>query len=615
MAFWDTWFVTKDIAQKNNYKLDLFEAVSQSTQIADMSAIKKYFNKLYDSGGSNDFNTFGVVQQLDGLYVSQKSNKVARLTDYRSMALFPQIATALDTICYAAQIPDENNQLVTLRINDKNLDPRDIEIIRDAAQEYLDLFDFDNNFIEFFRKLLVQGQLCWQNIVAKDDQQQGIIDIHFIPSEAYEFCYDLKTRKKFGIMITNFAADIYNIAAINGLSNYGVGNVNIGGNYRSLNCYQQLLNDECVVLPFEQLTYVDSGVYSADNKIVYSPLERSRRAFNQLMLVEDAILIYRMVRSPEKYVFNVDIGQMPQSKGRQKVAQLMKQFSTKKTYDPATGTVGKVYDPMQMTENFWFVKGADSAGISVETLQSQHNFGQLDDLEYFLKKLYRSLNIPTARFIGEGTGAAIVNGGESGITPEEYNFAKFIMSLQKRFALGLLNGLQVHLKLKGLWDIYNLTRHKLDIIFNPPVEYQQFYRQKLLTSKVEMLKSVLGEEAITTMFSEKYALEYFMGWDQDKIEENHRQRLKEQIRNAKQAALLQAVKQSGSVDIANESLGFDKTLAEILLDGINTKSSSSSQSDDGGDDLDYDTFDQTETDDTQQSVDQQSDVDYSDVQI
>jgi hypothetical protein len=112
-------------------------------------------------------------------------------------------------------------------------------------------------------------------------------------------------------MITNFAADIYNIAAINGLSNYGVGNVNIGGNYRSLNCYQQLLNDECVVLPFEQLTYVDSGVYSADNKIVYSPLERSRRAFNQLMLVEDAILIYRMVRSPEKYVFNVDIGQMP----------------------------------------------------------------------------------------------------------------------------------------------------------------------------------------------------------------------------------------------------------------------------------------------------------------
>ena len=89
------------------------------------------------------------------------------------------------------------------------------------------------------------------------------------------------------------------------------------------------------------------GIYSADNKVVFSPLERVRRAYNQLLLIEDAILIYRMVRAPEKYVFNVDIGKMGQAKGQQKVAQLMKQFGTKKTYDSNTGTVGKAYDPMQ----------------------------------------------------------------------------------------------------------------------------------------------------------------------------------------------------------------------------------------------------------------------------
>jgi hypothetical protein len=122
------------------------------------------------------------------------------------------------------------------------------------------------------------------------------------------------------------------------------------------------------------------GIYSADNKIVFSPLERVRRAYNQLLLIEDAILIYRMVRAPEKYVFNVDIGKMGQAKGQQKVAQLMKQFGTKKTYDSSTGTIGKAYDPMQMTENFWFVKGADSEGITVNTLTSAHNFGNLDDL-------------------------------------------------------------------------------------------------------------------------------------------------------------------------------------------------------------------------------------------
>jgi hypothetical protein len=154
----------------------------------------------------------------------------------------------------------------------------------------------------------------------------------------------------------------------------------LDGNLSRLNCYQDLMDEKVLVLPFEQLTYVDSGVYSADNKVVYSPLERARRAYNQLMLIEDAILIYRMVRAPEKYVFNVDIGKMSQVKGQQKVAQLQKQFATKKTYDSATGTVGKVYDPMQMTENFWFVKGADSEGITVNTLTSAHNFGNLDDL-------------------------------------------------------------------------------------------------------------------------------------------------------------------------------------------------------------------------------------------
>ena len=181
------------------------------------------------------------------------------------------------------------------------------------------------------------------------------------------------------------------------------------GAYSSLNCYEELLEDKCIVLPFEQLTYIDSGIYNRDHRVVYSPLERAKRPFNQLKLIEDAILIYRVSRSPEKYVFNVDVGKMSKARGEEEVAKLMKQFGTKKTYDPATGTVGKAYDPMQMTENFWFVKGADSEGISVNTLTSAHNFGNLDDLEYFYKKLLRSLNIPIARYFEAN--AVIQNNG------------------------------------------------------------------------------------------------------------------------------------------------------------------------------------------------------------
>ena len=346
------------------------------------------------------------------------------------------------------------------------------------------------------------------------------------------------------------------------------------------------------------------GIYSADNKVVFSPLERVRRAYNQLLLIEDAILIYRMVRAPEKYVFNVDIGKMGQAKGQQKVAQLMKQFGTKKTYDSSTGTVGKAYDPMQMTENFWFVKGADSEGITVNTLTSAHNFGNLDDLQYFLKKLYRSLNIPISRYF-ESNVAINTGSSESNISAEELNFAKFIMSLQKRFAIGLLDGLIVHLKFKGLWDLYKLTRSKLDVLFTPPVEWQVYRRKNLLNAKLEMVKLFVGEESISKLFSEEYALIHFMGWNKNQIEQNAIQRFNEQIRHAKEEALLEKVKSGGTIDFKDENLGFDDTLRNILLKDIvlpkdGSDGESNTNDDTGDDDISFDDtevdFDTEETD-------------------
>lgn len=563
MAIWDLIAVNKEQAQQNNYKKQLFDTVSNSTETADMSAIKKFFDRVYQSGGSQ-WDSFGVDQTLDkDVYVSQVTTKLQKLRDYRQMALFPQIASAIDTMCYSAVVQDENNNVVTLNVKNKRLEVSDIEAIKEAAQEYLDLFDFNNNFTQFFRKMVIEGQLCWENIVAKDDKECGIIDVNFIPADAYEFCWDIKRRTKYGIMITNVAASEYNITALaNGLNNINIdGATNLGSNLANLNCYDQMKDNKVLVIPFEQLTYVDSGIYSFDNKMVFSPLERARRAYNQLMLIEDAILIYRMVRAPQKYVFNVDIGKMGAAKGQQKVAQLKKQFGTKKTYDPSTGTVGKAYDPMQMTENFWFVKGADSEGINVQQLTSQHNFGNLDDLEYFYKKLLKSLNIPVARYFGQN--AIIQNNPESGITNEELNFAKFIMSLQQRFAAGILDGVITHLKLKGLWDLYKLQKSDLQVVFTQPIEYQQYRKQKLLESKVTMMKNLLGDD-IAQLFSNEYALTYFMGWDKDTIELNEQQKFKEQVRAAQRNSIIKKVEETGTIDTTSDELGWQQTFRQIL---------------------------------------------------
>lgn len=566
MAWRDVFVLKKDQAETNNYKLDLFNTVSQTDEIANMSAIKKYFNALYDTDYSG-INGFNVSQSIkDSIYVAEASNKIARLIDYRNMAQFGELAQAIDMICYSSNIPDENNNLIDIKITDPYLEPKDIESIRNAIQDYLDLFDFDNNIEEYFRTFIIEGQLCWENIVAKDDLEQGIIGINIIPNDAYEFCYDLKNRRKIGIMITNTMADNFNLSNSIGLRSITAASTALRG-YSSLNCYEELLEDKCIVMPFDQLTYIDTGFYNSDNKVVFSPLERAKRPFNQLKLIEDAILIYRVSRSPEKYVFNVDVGKMGKSKGEMEVAKLQKQFGSKKVYDPNTGTIGKAYDPLQITENFWFVKGADSEGITVNPLQANHNFGNLDDLDYFIKKLLRSLNIPISRFFGEQS-ALINNGDDQGITADELNFAKFIMSLQKRFALGLVNGAITHLKYIGLWDLYKLSKNKIKIIINPPVEYVQYRRQKLLESKVEMLKSVLGEEATTSIFSADYALELFMGWDKDKIERNKQMKFQEMIESAKLTFIKTKIEEAGTIDFKLDPDN-GMTFAQILQQGLN----------------------------------------------
>ena len=565
MSWRDIFAINKNDASSNNYKLALFNQVNDSSEIASMSTIKQYFNNLYNI--NNVFSSFSVGQTLHNAYISEDHDKITRLQQYRNIAADHQLGKPIDMMCYSANIPDENNELIHIQITDQYLDAKDIQRIKDCIQEYLNLFDFENNFEEYFRTFIIEGQICWENIVAKDDIEQGIIGINIIPNDAYEFCYDTLTRQKIGIMIRNTLADNFYISDVIGCRSINGATCSIAGHYNNLNCYDELLENKCIVLPWDQLTYVDSGRYSDDSKVVYSILERAKRPFNQLKLMEDAILIYRLARSPEKYVFNVDIGKMSARAGEQKVSQLKKQFGTKKVYDPVTSSVGKAYDPMQMMESFWFVKGSDSAGISVSPLQSSHNFGNLDDLDYFRKNLLTSLNIPISRFYASDQ--TIVNGnGDGSITADELNFAKFIMSQQRRFSAGLLNGAIIHLKLTGLWEVYKLTRDKIKIIINPPTEYEAFRRQKQLENKVSMMKTLLGEETVSKLFSTEIALELFMGWDKAKIERNNQRKFNEAIKAAKLEYYTEKIKESGTIDVKNDEEAL--TFKEVLQQGLNT---------------------------------------------
>ena len=189
---------------------------------------------------------------------------------------------------------------------------------------------------------------------------------------------------------------------------------------------------------------------------------------------------------------------------------------------------------------------------------------------------------------------------EGGISAEELNFAKFIMSLQKRFALGLLNGLTTHLKFKGLWDLYGLSRNKLDVIFTPPIEYQQYRRQKLLESKLAMIKAAVGEERATKLFSDEYVLTNFMGWNQNQIENNKKQQFLESIEQKRQALILSNIEKTGKMEEGEDSLKeiLTKDLNNVEEGGTDSSSSDSSSGDEFGTDDSSSDSDDFGTDDS-----------------
>jgi hypothetical protein len=279
-----------------------------------------------------------------------------------------------------------------------------------------------------------------------------------------------------------------------------------------------------IFLPWDQVTYVSTGKYNSAGPMVYPVLERARKAYNQLSLIEDAIIIYRLVRAPERLVFNVDTGTLPRARAEEEVQKIMKRYQSKKVYNPTTGTVANGYDPHHMLENYFFVKPAGSEGTEVDTLGGSMNLGELEDLHYFVKKLYISLKIPFNRYLEPTVNIENVDS----ITYEEFRFAKFIMRIQNAFASGVEEGFITHLKLKGLWSQHNLRHRDISVVFTPPIIYEIYNQQRLLEIKLNNYTAF--NDAMDSMNS--YAMEKYLELSPDEINRIWRMKEEDALRQA-----------------------------------------------------------------------------------
>ena len=552
----------QNLKSRENYSeinsiLSTFAEISQTKEAN--SVIERAFSNIIktqpyiDANWSNNFYT-ALFNTLNGTQVNSNlayvpTGKTARLAEYNRMAQSAEINACLDEISDSAINFNEKKQIIEIQFNDVDYIPDGPEgqkkreeleekrsILYKEFYKFIQPLKLHTKLHRYVKNFLKTGECCWENIIDPDNKEEGIIDFKFIPSHSFDFAYDKETYEKVGIWVKVLKTKtgstlnyddggLASSASVRGLGPSVPYNSYTGNCYElgSLNRVDDYTQGDLLFLPWEQVTYVESGEHSPDDLIVYPLIEQARRPYNQLVCTEDSIIIYRLARSPTRLVFNVGVGMSNNSKAAQQVQQLIRKYNVAKTYNSTTGTTNNTRDPHTMTESFWFMKSANGEGTDVTELSSSVDMGELPDLEHFQKKLWAALHVPAKRFLEPDSAYVRSN---DGIGQDEYRFCKFIIRILSNFSEGIKNSFIVNLQLQGQLERLNIDESFFDIHFVNPLSYELFEQGRVLAQRIEMYKSITENEG----FSKELAMKKYLNFTDDDIEDNWVALEKETIR-------------------------------------------------------------------------------------
>jgi hypothetical protein len=422
----------------------------------------------------------------DFMYANIQPDKGRRLMDYRVMAAYSEVADALDEICDEFINKDEQGEIVKLGFIDSGLSETQKSKVKKEFQKYIGYFDLEHKGWEYVRQMLVDAEIYWEHIIHKKHPKEGILGVVAIPSDVIDPVFEnVQNMIVKGYLLRKPIYDAKNPGKVS--------------------------KTELIPMDINQVTYINSGIWNESKNLRLPFIENARRAYRQLSLIEDSIVIYRLVRAPERLVFNVDVGNMPPPKAEAYLRKLMTNYWSKRTYDSNQSATVQKFNPQSMLDSFWFAKRAGSEGTSVTQLAGGANLGELTDLMYFVKKLYNSLKVPSTRLNPDDPykdGADILR--------EELKFARFVIRQQQRFASGLKNGFITHLKLKGIYEEMRLKETHIDLTFNVPTNFYELREQQKFQLRAENFNTITTSDFI----SKTYAQKKYLGWNDSEVMAN-----------------------------------------------------------------------------------------------
>jgi len=429
------------------------------------------------------------------MYATLDVDKYRRVRDYRTMAQFAEVADALDEICDEFLNEDEHGNMINLTMRNVagDIDPLASKQLQSEFDKFINLFDLKENAWEYVRSLLVDGELYFENIVHEKHLKEGILGVINVPVQAIDPVYDNYQNMHVKAFLLRKAKHHKEAED-------------------HQDSYTGTQDKDFIPMEKNQVTYINSGTWNEGKTFRIPFIENARRAYRQLSLIEDSIIIYRLVRAPERLVFNVDVGNMSPPKAEGYIRKLMQNYWSKKAFSLDDNQRVNSFNPQSILDAYWFPKREGSTGTEVNTLPGGQNLGELQDLVYFVKKLYKALKVPTNRVDVDNSQYS----ADANVLREELKFANFIVRLQHQFAKGLKDSFVTHLKLKNLWKQYELKENSFDLQFTPPRNYFELRKQQILDLKVNNFNTLTSNESISKGYSQKE----YLGWTDEQIKAN-----------------------------------------------------------------------------------------------
>jgi len=439
---------------------------------------------------------FSSVLDTDG----RERTELDLIRRYRDIAQQPECDSAVEDIVNEAITSDEFSQSVMVTLDRLPYPEKIKRLIRKEFDSVLSLLEFEQKGHDIFRRWYVDGRIFFHKVIDPKNPKKGITSLRYIDATKIRKVREVKKEKDQATGVDKIKKiEEYYIYNEKGLHSAGYGGAQQG-----------------IRIADDAITYCPSGVIDQNSGKVLSYLHKAIKPVNQLRMIEDALVIYRISRAPERRIFYIDVGNLPKIKAEQYLKDVMNRYRNKLVYDASTGEIRDDRNHMSMLEDFWLPRREGGRGTEITTLPGGSNLGEIDDIQYFQKKLYRSLNVPISRLESESNFSL---GRSTDITRDELKFTKFIQKLRKKFVHLFTDVLKTQLLLKGVISLedWDMMKEHIQYDFLKDGHFAELKEAELLNDRISTLQNI--ESYIGTFFSKEYVLKHVLRMNDAEIAE------------------------------------------------------------------------------------------------